>query len=127
MHPTHSLLSERSACTMMAITTAAPLLLGHLAVSRIQEIGVVVLGYGCSVSKKEDTEEILFEQRSVEASRVVLEQRFWAIREGLQITREVLGVLALTALVLYFVVALINGHIDASPELLRGGSGFWLR
>jgi hypothetical protein len=69
----------------------------------------------------------LSKKTTVESRRIELERRFWATREVLQIVREVLGVLALAALVLYFVVALIEGHVSAPLDLFRGSFGFWLR
>lgn len=55
------------------------------------------------------------------------ENRFWTIREWLQVAREMLLVLLLAAAVLYVVIAMIDGRVDVSPELLRSGSGLWLR
>jgi hypothetical protein len=55
------------------------------------------------------------------------EDRFWAIREWLQVAREVLLVLFVAAAVFYVIVAMIEGNVGLTPELLRGSSGVWLR
>jgi hypothetical protein len=55
------------------------------------------------------------------------ENRFWIIREWLQVAREMLLVVFLAAAVLYVIVAMLEGRVDVSPELLRSSSGLWLR
>jgi len=56
--------------------------------------------------------------------RAELQDTFWAIREWLQIVREALVVLSLAAVVLYFIVTLIEGRVHALPELLGHVSSF---